>query len=178
MGIIGSDREGAEVGDGAHTRGLSMFVRLFSTLAACLILWGCSLTRQDPEQETDADLAVETQANAAVEKCNATYMEGDRSLVLERAKCLNDALGKLRPLERFPDLLDMDAANRLTVAGKEQKGRITHIDAMQQFATMRSKVIAEEQRRMSANASVADQKIPANTLPVACTRYGDTATCY
>jgi len=155
-----------------------MFVRLFSTLAACLILCNCSLTRQEQEQETEADLAVETRANSAVEQCNTTYREGDRTVVLERAKCLNDALGKLRPLKRFPDLLDVDAANRLAVAGKEQKGRIAHIDAMQQFATMHSKVIAEEQRRMSANASVGERGLSAAAMPAACTRYGDAATCY
>jgi hypothetical protein len=155
-----------------------MFVRLFSTLAVCLILCGCSLTRQEQEQETQGDLAVEIDANAAVEQCNATYKEGNRAVVLERAKCLNDAVGKLRPLERFPDLLDVDATNRLAVAVKEQKGRITHIDAMQQFAAMHSKVIAEEQRRMSANVSVGQQVLSAASMPVACTRYGDTATCY
>jgi hypothetical protein len=155
-----------------------MFVRLLSTLVACLILCGCSITRQGQDQETDADLAVETEANAAVDKCNATYMEGDRAVVLARAKCLNDAVGELRPLRRFPDLLDTDAANRLAVAGKEQKGRITHIDAMQQFAAMHSKVLAEEQRRISANASGRDQGLSAAALPAACTRYGDAATCY
>jgi hypothetical protein len=155
-----------------------MFVRLFSTLAACLILCGCGLTLQEQAQETDADLAVETEVSAAVEQCNATYKEGVRALVLERAKCLNDALGKLRPLKRFPDLLDVDAANRLAVAAKEQKGRLAHIDAMEQFATMHSKVIAEEQRRMSANASVGGHALSASSLPVACTKYGDTVTCY
>jgi hypothetical protein len=156
-----------------------MFVRLFSTLAACLILCGCSLARQEQEQEqeTGADLAVETDANAAVQRCNATYMEGDRAVVLARARCLNDALGKARSLMRFPDLLEVDAANRLTVAGKEQKGHITHIDAMQLFATMHSKVIAEEKRRMSTG-SVGAQALSVASMPVACARYGDMATCY
>jgi hypothetical protein len=155
-----------------------MFVKLLSTLVVCVILCGCSVTRQEEEQETDANLAVETEANAAVDHCNATYKEGDRTVILERAKCLNDAVGKLRPLKRFPDLVDVDAANRLAVAGKEQKGRITHIDAMQQFATMHSKVLAEEQRRMSANASGHEHGLSAAEMPGACTRYGDTATCY
>jgi hypothetical protein len=168
----------------AHTwtieraRGLSMFAKLVSILVAGLILCGCSVARQEQEQETDADLAVETEANAAVDHCNGTYKEGDRAVILERAKCLNDAVAKLRPLKRFPDLLDVDAANRLAVAGKEQKGRITHIDAMQQFASMHSKVLADEQRRMSANTSGREQGLSAAAMPVACTRYGDTATCY
>ena len=155
-----------------------MFVKILSIFAFCLILCGCSLTRQEQEQDAEADLAVETDANAAVEQCNATYKEGDRAFILERAKCLNDAMGKLRSLKRFPDLLDVDAANRLAIAVKEQKGRITHIDAMQQFATMHSKVIAEEQRRVSANASVSQWALSAASMPVACTRYGDTVTCY
>jgi hypothetical protein len=157
----------------AHVREI-----VFSTLAACLILSGCSLARQEQEPETGADLAVETEANTAVERCNATYMEGDRAVVLARARCLNDALAKVRPLMRFPDLLDVDAANRLVVAGKEQKGHMTHIDAMQQFATMHSKVIAEEQHRMSTNGSVGAKALSVSLMPVACTRYGDMATCY
>jgi hypothetical protein len=156
-----------------------MFVRLLSTLVVCLILCGCSVTReQEQEQETDPNLAVETEANTAVDHCNTTYGEGDRTVILQRAKCLNDAVAKLRPLKRFPDLLDADAANRLAVAGKEQKGRITHIDAMQEFATMHAKVLAEEQRRISANASGRDQGLSVSAMPMACTRYGDAATCY
>jgi len=155
-----------------------MLAKSLSTLTVCLLLCGCIVVRQEQEQEAHTDVAVGAAVNAAVEHCKDMYREGVRAVALERAKCFNDALGKLRPLKRSPDLLDVDAANRLAVAGKEQKGRITHIDAMEQFAAMRAKVIAEEERRLATNPTAGGQGLSASSMPVACTRFGDTATCY
>ena len=153
-----------------------MFLRLAAIWATCLVVCGCST--MPPQQEAESEDAVETAANAAVEKCNDTYKEGIRAVAVDRAKCLNTALAKLRPLKRFPDLLDAEAANRLALATKEQKGGVSHIDAMQQFAALRAKNIADEQRRTSGNPSVGGPTLSATAMPTACTRYGDTVTCY
>lgn len=141
----------------------------------------CGIARRR-EMEAKVE-ALKAQSNAAAQQCLATYPAGTPKIAVARMKCLNDALLILRPLEPFPDLLDLLVTSRAEIAEEYQDGKLTQAQASEKLAEKQSEIAAEEQRRSLANrAVVAQEGMAAASLsaagPHSCTRFGNTVSCF
>jgi hypothetical protein len=142
---------------------------------------GCGIIRR---QEMQAKIAsLKEQSNAAFQDCNTRFPAGNVATAVARAQCVNDAFAILRPIMPYPDLWDLYMASHTAIAERTQKGQLTIAQANEALAQKRSELVAEEQRRLLANRSVAAQEnVAAASLqaagPHSCTRYGATVTCF
>jgi hypothetical protein len=129
-------------------------------------------------QERAANL--QQHMSEAVQKCLATYPAEALKVAVARANCLNAAEAIIRPIYRYPDLLDLKAATRLALAEKVDRGALTQADANLQFAQSNSQMTAEELRRANADRTVSaqEQAAWAAAKSTSCTRYGATVTCF
>jgi len=157
-------------------------MRVFIVVALIgLTVSGCGLMRQREYQERVA--ALKQQSADAAQLCQTSFPVEDTKRAVARAQCLNDASLILRPIVPYPDLLDLNNANRMEIAEKSQKGQITRAQAVQEFTQLYSNLIAEEQRRLLANRSVNAQETAAVASvmasgPRSCTVIGNSVNCY
>lgn len=154
---------------------------IFFLFLASLTLLGCGLARQ---QELEAKrAALQEQNAAAVQICDSKFPKGETKTAIVRAQCMNEAAEILRPTMPFPDLLDVFMTSRMAIAERVQKGQMTIAQANEEITARRSQLVAEEQRRMLANRSVAAQETSAQASvlaagPRSCTKFGNTINCY
>ena len=142
---------------------------------------GCGLARQQEAQAKAA--ALQVQHKAALQGCDEKVPSGNPKTTVARAQCINAAIGILRPLVPYPDLLDLTQAHLLAAAERVEKGQLTIAQASELIAQKNSEIAAEEQRRNLANRAVAAQEgvAAANLMaagPRSCTRYGNTVNCF
>jgi hypothetical protein len=81
-----------------------------------------------------------------------------------RAACVNRAIAPLRPLLRFPDLLDQEIALRKSLAEQVQNNKLSLLDRLVQITELHKRMLAEEQSRVSANPAGPAQESPAAAL--------------
>ena len=90
-------------------------MRLLIAMVSCVLIAGCGVSRQADEaaDSTPSDL------NDALAECRRAY-PNEIAQAVERAACVNKALEPLRPLLRYPDLLDQERAMRKSLAEQVQ----------------------------------------------------------
>jgi len=83
----------------------------------------------------------------------------------------------------YPDLWDVFMTNHMVVAERVQKGQISIAEANEFLAQKRSELVAEEQRGLLANRSVAAQENIASASlqaagPHSCIQGSNAVTCF
>lgn len=143
-----------------------------------IALGGCGIIQQRAMQERAASL--QQQMSDAAQQCLTMYPVATPKVAVARATCLNGAEAIIRPIYRYPDLLDLKAATRSALADKVDRGMLSQADANLQFAQANSQMAAEEQRRANADRSVSAQEQVAWAAykTTSCTRFGATVTCF
>jgi hypothetical protein len=150
-------------------------------LLLALSLGGCGLARR-AELEKQM-VALKEQSQAATEACRAKPLTS----YVERAKCLNDAAQIARPTAPYPDLLDVLLAQRVEIASRVDKKMITPEEGQLEYAKVVSQATTESQQRSLAGRSVAAQEQSAAaasqaawaaSMPVSCSKFGNTVTCF
>jgi hypothetical protein len=141
---------------------------------ACLLLAHCGAFRDNERlAQIDADV------RAAKARCDARYSPPRKDQQISWAACANAAERPALSIIPFPDLLERKFANRLELAAKIDQADLTFEEVVLLAAKLNSLVISEAERRMKtvAQETMADAayRYP---LSVACTRFGNTMSCY
>ena len=150
-------------------------------IVTTFVLDGCGIARR---QEMEAKrAALKQQSDAAAQDCNTEFPPGKVPTAVARAQCINNALSILRPIVPYPDLWDVYMASHIAVAERVQKGQMSIAEANEVLAQKRSELVAEEQRRLLANRSVAAQENIASASlqaagPHSCIQASNTVTCF
>jgi hypothetical protein len=148
-------------------------MKAFLTLVALLSLAvsGCMSTGPTPEQ-----LAIRAEMQQAVQDCHTKF-----ALRVSRAHCLNDVDEKYaRATYRYPDLLDVLEATRLSLAAKVDAGQMTGADADLEFAKTKADLVSTEKSRNNQTQMVQLQRAAVinSSRPVTCTTFGTTTNCF
>jgi hypothetical protein len=154
--------------------------RAAAVACLCIMLFGCGIAARQERAEQMA--AAKAAAQHGAEECKAAYPEVQKQAVA-RNKCYANSASVLREYANYPDLFDQFWAYRSTVAESLQAGKVTEAAAVEMIAEKQSQLVSEEQRRNLANRSVGAQETMAraavlSSMPVSCTKYGNTTTCY
>jgi hypothetical protein len=156
-------------------------MRLLMVTVACVLIAGCGSSHQADQQEApDSTL---DDMNEALAACRRTYPD-EITQAVARGACVNRAIAPLRPLLRFPDLLDQEIALRKSLAEQVQNNKVSLLDRLVQITELHKKMLAEEQSRVSANPSVPAQETVAAALwrgsnPASCANLGgNTQHCF
>jgi hypothetical protein len=161
-----------------HLRRLGM--RLLIATVSCALIAGCGSSQQADQEPQDTTLDGISEALA---ECRHAYPD-EIIQAVARAACVNKAIAPLRPLLRFPDLLDQEIALRKSLAGLVQNNQLSLLDQLVQITELHKRMLAEEKSRVSANPSVPAQESAAAALwresnPASCaTLGGNTQRCY
>ena len=155
-------------------------MRLLIAVVSCVLIAGCGSSRQADQEAPDSTLDDMTEALAG---CRRAYPD-EITQAVARAACVNRAIAPLRPLLRFPDLLDQEIALRKSLAEQVQNGKSSLLERLVQITELHKRVLAEEQTRVSANPAVPAQETAAAALwresnPASCAKLGgNTQRCY
>ena len=157
-----------------NLRRLALLV-IAAVTVACVS--GCGAARR--QQLVDQRATVEEQVNASIQECNAALPKS-AAKPTRRAKCLNDAMELWRPSYPFPDILNIDMANRFALAEKRERGQLTAAQAEQEYARLLSKLLEEEQGRVLSEKSLSAQaKIGGGVGgPTTCMKSANAASCF
>jgi len=129
-------------------------MRLLIVIVACVLIAGCGSSHQAGQQEApDSTL---DGMNEALAECRRAYPD-EITQAIERAACVNRAIAPLRPLLRFPDLLDQEIALRKSLAA-QVRSRTTNCRCL--IGSCKSpncikRCVAEEQSRAIVAARTA-----------------------
>ena len=135
----------------------------FMALASAVLFVGCEFTGR-PDAQAAMTEATEAR-NVAGDKCVHDYPVG-----AEQAKCINAAdILYVRPFATYPDLFDVQLAERLSVETREAAGQISEADGNLEVA----KVQADTQ-----SAALARSAAIKATMPVTCASTAYSTTCY
>ena len=140
---------------------------ILSSLALC----GCMPSGPTPEQ-----MAAMSAHRAAYQDCRAKFPLG-----VALAQCLNGSDARfVRPYYRYPDLLDIRMATRLSINTRIEEKKLSDADATVEWTKMASDLISEETRRDNQQQALQMQRsaLIASSMPVTCTSFGATATCF
>lgn len=92
-------------------------------------------------------LAMQSQKEAAIERCHQRFPTFERSTALERVKCENAAFDIMRQSLGNGDLFELHHTSAIVIAERFQSGQITQAEAEQQLALLRSNIVSEADRR-------------------------------
>ncbi|MCC8983736.1 hypothetical protein [Bradyrhizobium acaciae] len=144
----------------------------------------------EPSAETPAATATATEPapaavnlNGALAECRSAFPDQIAQAV-ERASCVIKATELVRPLLRFPELLDRENAMRKGLAEQVQARSMSLLERNVQIQKLHSQLLDEERGRLSA--APADTSKPPLAVtqwrqsnPESCGRLGgDSGTCY
>ena len=156
-------------------------MRLLIAVVSCALISGCGISRETEQKE--AVDATPSDVNDSLAECRRAH-PNEIAQAVERAACVNKALEPLRPLLRYPDLLDQERAMRKSLAEQVQNNKVSLLDRLVQITEFHKRMLAEEQSRVSANSSVPAQESAAAALwrisnPASCAKLGgNTQHCY
>ena len=155
-------------------------MRLLIAVVSCVLIAGCGSSHLADQEAPDTTL---DDINEALAECRRAYPD-EITQAVARAACVNRAIAPLRPLLRFPDLLDQEIALRKSLAEQVQNGKSSLLERLVQITELHKRGLAEEQTRVSANPSVPAQETAAAALwresnPASCAKLGgNTQRCY
>lgn len=157
---------------------------LYGLLIVSVALSGCGIAaRQEAEQ---AEKQRRADMEAAFTACDQTQFSG-KTQHRDRAQCMvNVANRYIRPIDPYPELLDLLSATRLSIASRVDRGEITEDDARLAFQQKMAELTSERERRNQGRDMVSAQQQAANAATYqalwgnrrTCTRIGNTVNCY
>jgi hypothetical protein len=158
-----------------------ILMRILLFVAIAVLVSDCGLMQQWELQAQTEQLNAKSQA--ASQKCDTTLPAGNPKTATARAKCQTDALKILRPVEPYPDLMDLFIASRISIAERVQNGQLTIAQANELIAQKYSALFSENQRRSLADRAVSAQENMASASlaaarPRTCTAVGNTVSCF
>jgi hypothetical protein len=92
-------------------------------------------------------LALQSQKDAAIERCHQRFPTFERTTAVERVRCENAAFDIMRSSLGNGDLFDLHHTSAVVIAERFQNGQITQAEAEQQLASLRSNIVSEADRR-------------------------------
>jgi hypothetical protein len=153
-------------------------------ISSILTLCGVCCALAVDVQASELHQQLKDQSAAATQACDVNFPPGQRKTALARAKCQVTAIAILRPIERYPDLMDQFLATRILVGERIQSGKITIAEGNVAIAQKRSELISEYRIRLAQDkeASHATSQLPTqqpgptDASPVICIRISPTMT--
>jgi hypothetical protein len=102
-------------------------MRLLIALVSCVMITGCGSSRQQEAPDSTLD-----DMNEALAECRRAHPD-EITQAVARAACVNRVIAPLRPLLRFPDLLDQEIALRKSLAEQIQNGKSSLLERLVQI---------------------------------------------
>jgi chromosome segregation ATPase len=146
-------------------------INVVAVLAIAAFTAGCAPTGPTPAQLAER-AAFQDEMKACQEK-PVTHTA--------RARCSNEVENHyLRPHNPNGDLLDVLQTTRLSLAEKVDENQMSLTDAQLEFAKTRAELVSIEKTRTNQERMLQIQETSAilSSMPVTCTAFGATATCY